>query len=130
MWKMVRVLSSRPQEHLDIVRINGLPTLRACQYRIKDLLARPVLMEDGTPLLTDKMDIAPMDQRYDDRVQGQPLRRKAVLVTKRALLVCDLRQDKIGHEPLQPVSQNAPGNAEAALELLKLTHPQEAVPQD
>ena len=74
------------------------------------------------------MNIAPVDDRHDDRVEVEPFLCQTILISHRPLLVGHFDEHKFVDELLEAAGEDRSGDAEALLEIFKAPHAQEAVP--
>ena len=98
--------------------------------RIEILAAKIVSVEQRAALFAGHVDIAPMDNRHDDRVEVEPFLRQAILITWRPLLVGHFDEHKLVDELLKSAGEDRAGNPEALLEILEPPHAQKAVPKN
>src|SRR5262245_31352345 len=76
------------------------------------------------------MRVAPLAQRRQGDVELAALRGEPVLEARRALAVRDSLQDRLRHQPVEPVGEDVPRNSEALLELVEPAQPEEDVADD
>lgn len=131
MKRKMRFLSgSGTRRDCDVTSGDFFTTFRTGQDGIKLMSALNVIVHQRPPLPVDHVDIAPMDDRHDDRIEIQPLVREPILVPNGALLIGNLRQNEMLNEFVQPVGQDRPSDAEACVKILKSPHLHEAITQD
>jgi hypothetical protein len=115
---------------MDLPRHERLAAFGAHHDRIEILAAKIVSVEQRAALFAGHVDIAPMDNRHDDRVEVEPFLRQAILITRRPLLVGHFDEHKLVDELLKPAGEDRAGDPEALLEILEPPHAQKAVPKN
>lgn len=111
-------------------RIDRLAAFGAGEKCAEIVTAILVPVDDRRPFGTGVVGIAPMHERKHERIQIQPLHRKAILEAPGAFLVRHLLQHAIPDQASQPLGEHAPGDAQPAVEVLEPTDFQERVAQD
>ena len=127
---MSRVFSAGAGMDVDLPRRERVAAFGAHHDRIEILAAEIVSVQQRAPLLAGHVDIAPMDDRHDDRIEVEPFLRQAILITPRPLLVRHFDEHKLVDELFQPIGEDRAGDAEALLEILEAPHAQKAVPKN
>jgi len=113
---------------VDLLRHERHSAFGAHHHRIEILAAEIVTVQQRAPLFACHIDITPVDDRHDDRVEVEPFLRQAILITHRPLLVGHLHEHELVDEFLEPAGEDRAGDAEALLEILKPPHAQKAIP--
>src|SRR6516162_10035559 len=126
--QMSRAFGAGPGMHMDLLRRKRLAAFGAHHHRIEILAAEIVGVYQRPSLLSRHVDIAPVDDRHDDRVEVEPLRRQAILITHRPLLVRHLGEHKFVDEFFEAAGEDRSGDAQTLLEILEPPYAQETVP--
>ena len=113
---------------VDLLRHERLTAFGEHHDRIEILTAEIVGVQQRPPLLPGHVDIAPVDDRHDDRVEVEPFRRQAILITRRPLLVGHFGEHELVDKLLQATGKDRSGDAETLLEILEPPNAQETVP--
>ena len=86
------------------------------------LAAEIMSVQQWSPLLVGHVDIAPVNNRHDDREEVEPFLRQAILITHRPLLIRHFDEHKLVNEPLEPVGEDRAGDTETLLKILEPPH--------
>jgi hypothetical protein len=115
---------------MNLLRQERLAAFGAHQDRVEILAAQIVCVEQRPASLPGHIDITPVHDRHEDRVEVEPLRGQAILETTRPLPVGHFDEDELVDEFLQAAGEDRPGDTEALLKILEAPDAQEAIPQD
>lgn len=111
----------------NLARVERLAAFRANDDGIEILAARLMVMQQGAPLLSGHVDIAPMHERHYDGVKAETFGGQAIFMTGRPLLVSDLGQYELIDKLLKAVSEYRAGDPEPFLEILEPPYSQKTV---
>src|SRR5580693_1594481 len=116
---MSRAISSGSTTDVDLFRDNQLTAFGAHHHRIEILAAEIMRVQQRPPLLPSHVDIPPVDDRHDDRVEIEPLLRQAILIAHRPLLVGHFDEHKLVDELFEAAGKDRPSDAETLLEIFE-----------
>jgi hypothetical protein len=116
--------------HLDLFGDDRFPAFGTDQYRIENLAAFFVAMQNRAPALVHFMHVAPMNEREDRRVKIEPSLREEIFIAGRPFVIRHAAQDAMIDELAQPRGEHVPGHAEPRLEILKATDAQKAISEN
>src|SRR5215472_14424275 len=117
--QMAWASGARPGMNMNLLCYERRAALGADHDRVEILAAWIVPVQQRPALPSGHMDIAPVDDRHDDRIEVEPFLGQTILVPHRTLLVGHLNEDELVDQLLQAVGEDRSGNAEALLEILK-----------
>jgi hypothetical protein len=123
-------LGTRPNLDRNIPRSEFGMAFRAHHHGIKKVAALPVPVKQRTACTPRHVNVPPMHDRHQDRVQVPAFLSKAVLVARRRRLVRHLFQYVLIDQLAQSVNQHWPGNPQPLLKILKSAYAQETISQD
>ena len=113
---------------VDLPREKRRAAFGAYKDGIEILAAQIVRVQQRAPFLPGHVDIAPMHDRHHDRVEVESLRRQAILIAHRPLLLGHFDEHKLVDQLFEPAGKDRPSDAETLLEVLEPPHAQKAVP--
>src|SRR5712671_715675 len=126
--QMSRAFRSGAAMDVDLLCHERLAALGAYHHWIEILAAEVVGVQQRPPLLPGHVDITPVDDRHDDRVEVEPFRCQAILMTHRPLLVGHFDEHKLVDQLFKATGKDRPSDAETLLEVLEAPDTQKAVP--
>src|SRR5215218_5408764 len=85
-WHVARACRARSAMDVDLLGAERLAAFRADHYRVERLAAAHVLVQQRAALLAGHVDVAPMHDGHDNRVEIEPLLGQPVLVAQGPLL--------------------------------------------
>jgi len=107
--------------------IERLVAFGADHHRIECLAADLVLVQQRAAAFVHHVNVAPVHDRHQDRIEVETLLRQDVLVAFRAVLVGRAPQHAEPHELLQAVGEQVAGDAELRLKFLEAADAEKAV---
>src|ERR1700677_3625989 len=123
--------SARPRAGLGahVASLEQLAAARADAVLAELTAAALVAQHDRRPCGGDGVTVAPAKQLDDHGPQVEALRRQTVFVAQRALLVGDLFEDPLGHQPVQARGEDVTRDAEALPHLVEAPPAEEHIAQ-
>jgi glutathione S-transferase len=126
--QMSRTFRAGARMNMDLPRYKRLAACGAHHDRIEILAAQVMGAQQRSAFFAGHVDIAPVDDRHDDRVKIKPFLRQAVLITLRPLLVGDFDEHELVDEFPEPAGEDRAGDTKPLLEIFEPPHAQKAVP--